>query len=45
MRLSEDMVWQGGHTGNPSFGDTFLSLVGFPVSAPGFDETTFDLWL
>ena len=31
--------------GNSSFGDTPLSLAGFSVSAPGFDETAFDLWL
>jgi len=31
--------------GSRSFGDSPLSLAGFPVSAPGFDETAFDLWL
>ena len=29
----------------PSFGDTPSSLTGFPVLAPEFDETAFDLWL
>ena len=28
--------------GNSPFDDTPLSLAGFPVSAPGFDETAFD---
>jgi len=28
-----------------SLGDSPLSLAGFPVSAPVFDEIAFDLWL
>ena len=31
--------------GDASFGDSPLSYAGFPVSAPEFDETAFDLWL
>ena len=40
-------VWPGGHIRGYSslFGDILLSAPGFPVLAPEFDETAFDLWL
>ena len=31
--------------GSPLFGDVLLSLASFPVLAPGFDGTAFDLWV
>jgi len=41
------MVWPGGHTWLVALPDFYmpLSLAGFPISAPGLDETTFDVWL
>ena len=37
--------WPHPGGGTPWFHDMTLSLAGFAVLGPGFDETSFDLWL
>jgi len=37
--------WPHPNGGTPQFSDTSLSLAGFLISTPRFDETAFDFWL